>query len=103
MPRRFSFDHCFNPLWINTTLKLGKVINKITNCFNPLWINTTLKRIFPNANLGMSFNPLWINTTLKHSHCSSAHLYVSIPYGLTLLSNHIHFSTVPPMFQSPMD
>ena len=35
----------------------------------------------------MSFNPLWINTALKHIEDVHSTLCVSIPYGLTLLSN----------------
>ena len=35
----------------------------------------------------MSFNPLWINTALKRSLQEALIYVVSIPYGLTLLSN----------------
>ena len=35
----------------------------------------------------MRFNPLWINTALKLRECRERGVKVSIPYGLTLLSN----------------
>ena len=35
-----------------------------------------------------SFNPLWINTALKQCVITLHKQCVSIPYGLTLLSNH---------------
>ena len=37
---------------------------------------------------GTSFNPLWINTALKQRSKKYSCRMVSIPYGLTLLSNH---------------
>ena len=36
------------------------------------------------------FNPLWINTALKQAFLRRIHKSVSIPYGLTLLSNLGH-------------
>ena len=39
----------------------------------------------------MGFNPLWINTALKHIFIRYLGSVVSIPYGLTLLSNKNSF------------
>ena len=64
----------------------AKTIQLIYN-FNPLWINTALKPtaiIIPPA---PGFNPLWINTALKLYLLFDTFIKVSIPYGLTLLSN----------------
>ena len=58
-----------------------------TQSFNPLWINTTLKHIQGHTDGILGFNPLWINTTLKLRPSDHVRAYVSIPYGLTLLSN----------------
>ena len=33
-------------------------------CFNPLWINTALKLLSAMGNDPSSFNPLWINTVV---------------------------------------
>ena len=78
---------CFNPLWINTALKRCHVLDRRLSCFNPLWINTALKRRACCQTTWLGFNPLWINTALKPTINFSVHLNVSIPYGLTLLSN----------------
>ena len=80
----------------------AKTIQLIYN-FNPLWINTALKPtaiIIPPA---PGFNPLWINTALKLSFRTFGGTEVSIPYGLTLLSNNAPDSPVVKSFQSPMD
>ena len=71
--------------------------------FNPLWINTALKRCSQNTFADPRFNPLWINTALKQAPAlDPAHL-VSIPYGLTLLSNADIKNAMGGGFQSPMD
>ena len=77
----------FNPLWINTALKLQATTSLFLISFNPLWINTALKPDIHNDPLTLCFNPLWINTALKQLHHIYLLLSVSIPYGLTLLSN----------------
>ena len=93
----------FNPLWINTTLKRSFLHYFATHSFNPLWINTTLKRNRHRCPAWSGFNPLWINTTLKHWRAIGMTVIVSIPYGLTLLSNLTCGHTRPHWFQSPMD
>ena len=50
-----------------------------------------------------SFNPLWINTALKRTDKEDTRVDVSIPYGLTLLSNDSKETTTFDQFQSPMD
>ena len=55
--------------------------------FNPLWINTALKPNGIRFRTVQSFNPLWINTALKPLILFKHNAPVSIPYGLTLLSN----------------
>ena len=55
--------------------------------FNPLWINTALKHLDFETELFEGFNPLWINTALKQISGGKRLVIVSIPYGLTLLSN----------------
>ena len=55
--------------------------------FNPLWINTALKREVTAYDELYCFNPLWINTALKQDFDVVNVSEVSIPYGLTLLSN----------------
>ena len=77
----------FNPLWINTALKPGLSSAISSNGFNPLWINTALKRKVIYKFDRCSFNPLWINTALKRLSGIARKTLVSIPYGLTLLSN----------------
>ena len=77
----------FNPLWINTTLKHIQGHTDGILGFNPLWINTTLKQKALITIREGCFNPLWINTTLKLRPSDHVRAYVSIPYGLTLLSN----------------
>ena len=77
----------FNPLWINTALKRDVILNIMMKSFNPLWINTALKHLDFETELFEGFNPLWINTALKQEEMLPLALKVSIPYGLTLLSN----------------
>ena len=55
--------------------------------FNPLWINTALKQAVASEEDKFGFNPLWINTALKLDKFFQIPAIVSIPYGLTLLSN----------------
>ena len=93
----------FNPLWINTALKLVFVMILLTIRFNPLWINTALKQSAHTTFTLHSFNPLWINTALKRLDNIKCYADVSIPYGLTLLSNVWLLRSVPVSFQSPMD
>ena len=71
--------------------------------FNPLWINTALKLQIVFALVDTSFNPLWINTALKHIIVFTCGFAVSIPYGLTLLSNSVREGSGVLEFQSPMD
>ena len=77
----------FNPLWINTALKRDRCSYFVKISFNPLWINTALKLNVLDKQYKPSFNPLWINTALKLSVKAACFFAVSIPYGLTLLSN----------------
>ena len=77
----------FNPLWINTALKLDNSQYYNAVCFNPLWINTALKHHCLYIHHHWRFNPLWINTALKRMLRLKLWRIVSIPYGLTLLSN----------------
>ena len=93
----------FNPLWINTALKRGNTFIQCSICFNPLWINTALKLDGLPMHSTLGFNPLWINTALKHSTACKYLLKVSIPYGLTLLSNTPDTFEASSSFQSPMD
>ena len=55
----------FNPLWINTALKLLLDFQLHQPGFNPLWINTALKQTDRIQLWLQGFNPLWINTALK--------------------------------------
>ena len=71
--------------------------------FNPLWINTALKPCRERNLPYRSFNPLWINTALKRTDKEDTRVDVSIPYGLTLLSNDSKETTTFDQFQSPMD
>ena len=96
-------SYCFNPLWINTALKLYDDFFVYCVCFNPLWINTALKPIVHGIIGICGFNPLWINTALKPSGVRFTTVQVSIPYGLTLLSNGLTLHRDVLMFQSPMD
>ena len=73
------------------------------NGFNPLWINTALKLGVCGLICGSGFNPLWINTALKRGTAEQNRDYVSIPYGLTLLSNCLSVLDDRQGFQSPMD
>ena len=73
------------------------------NCFNPLWINTALKPKMTIYGNRQSFNPLWINTALKLTMEDIFAKSVSIPYGLTLLSNGEMRHRHTDQFQSPMD
>ena len=93
----------FNPLWINTALKLYSSRPNTLNSFNPLWINTALKRNDREDCGRDRFNPLWINTALKLEVVNELLSLVSIPYGLTLLSNALAFIKCYGWFQSPMD
>ena len=72
-------------------------------CFNPLWINTALKLKLCFSCWNWGFNPLWINTALKQKYQGQIRGFVSIPYGLTLLSNGIVSYLYLRLFQSPMD
>ena len=72
-------------------------------CFNPLWINTALKHNDKRKRGLYGFNPLWINTALKPMRERIDAPKVSIPYGLTLLSNRRHEARPEEGFQSPMD
>ena len=71
--------------------------------FNPLWINTALKPITElSASLPVSI-PYGL-TLLSNSHiCCKQSQLVSIPYGLTLLSNFAIDMISEYEFQSPMD
>ena len=82
-----DISYSFNPLWINTALKRDIEKGIVNHGFNPLWINTALKLQQTPATGRTSFNPLWINTALKHNAAIEYLDDVSIPYGLTLLSN----------------
>ena len=94
-------DRGFNPLWINTTLKLVDSIHICPHCFNPLWINTTLKQSACHRVRYYSFNPLWINTTLKLFVYVFDNKSVSIPYGLTLLSNELKIALIAVVVSIP--
>ena len=93
----------FNPLWINTALKRQDVFDRVLTGFNPLWINTALKPLETSVPRQVRFNPLWFNTALKLCYCICIRCFVSIPYGLTLLSNGFFHPTGKRQFQSPMD
>ena len=92
---------CFNPLWINTALKPSHLALIFLLCFNPLWINTALKRCCVQKHNDESFNPLWINTALKRISSHLIYFGVSIPYGLTLLSNKSNYGNVQNVVSIP--
>ena len=98
-----QYKPSFNPLWINTALKLKVATGSAICSFNPLWINTALKREDARLAFKRRFNPLWINTALKHNLENAVGRLVSIPYGLTLLSNLVSPCATSYWFQSPMD
>ena len=98
-----DFDLCFNPLWINTALKLT-YHHKLHNNVSIPYGLTLL------SNVRVAFYLLLIvsipyGLTLLSNNYNSAFIIslVSIPYGLTLLSNTIARSNAVCLFQSPMD
>ena len=51
--------------------------------------------------IGICFNPLWINTALKRGSRVEEVFLVSIPYGLTLLSNNCCHHLIPTTVSIP--
>ena len=120
-----EFPLCFNPLWINTALKLllssfslcsvsipyGLTLLSNDHCNYDMTVLvsipyglTLLSNSLSRSQDGkQSFNPLWINTALKHCRSRFYIKRVSIPYGLTLLSNISFLIKNHIWFQSPMD
>ena len=79
---------CFSTLWNYTTLKLKFIAPVILLCFSTLWNYTTLKRSAPHIDEKKSFSTLWNYTTLKQYKEYGKGYLVSVPYEITLLSNH---------------
>ena len=78
----------FNPLWINTALKLCRLSDRYVWSFNPLWINTALKQCVITLHKQCVSIPYGLTLLSNHNQNLTRSNQVSIPYGLTLLSNH---------------
>ena len=72
-------------------------------CFNPLWINTALKQQRPPDEAFPVSIPYGLTLLSNSNYVSVVGTGVSIPYGLTLLSNRNIKVRFVVLFQSPMD
>ena len=93
----------FNPLWINTALKRFKSYYVHYLSFNPLWINTALKLAQQESKVCSVSIPYGLTLLSNDCCCTTQRAIVSIPYGLTLLSNYSNCVGSMKQFQSPMD
>ena len=69
--------------------------------FNPLWINTALKQQSLLVALRKVSIPYGLTLLSNGSITVTATLKVSIPYGLTLLSNAYYYASHSPLVSIP--
>ena len=63
------------------------IANGMSDCFNPLWINTALKQCISSVDRNIVSIPYGLTLLSNTGSGKTRYVMVSIPYGLTLLSN----------------